>query len=79
MLRDGYSAARRAIYDAIRAHEAIEFNGRDYYPQGPEAVRQSRAEHGSRFDRLNSVMTELQEIELHIQDRIDEKAAQMAR
>ena len=34
MLRRGYEDARLAVVKAIQALDAIEFNARDYYPQG---------------------------------------------
>lgn len=75
MLREGYGAARLACVEAGRMMAAIEFNARDYYPQGSSAVQKSRAEHDARFEKLNSIIAELQAIEFHIQDRIDEREA----
>jgi acyl-CoA reductase-like NAD-dependent aldehyde dehydrogenase len=37
-------------------------NGRDYYPQGPEAIGEAVREHASRMQRLATVQTELMEI-----------------
>lgn len=36
-LRDHYERADDALYEFIEAFQAIEFNARDYYVDGPEA------------------------------------------
>ena len=43
-LRDGYAAAYEAIDQAINALVKAELNGRDFYPQGPDAYHQARKE-----------------------------------
>lgn len=75
-LRDGYSEARLAIGNAISALENIEFNARDYYPQGPQAWPAARNEQASRYDRLLAIKTELETLEIHVQDMIDAREAQ---
>lgn len=75
-LRDDYSTARNAVRAALRAVESIDFNGRDYYPQGPNAFRLAQLAHESRCNNLLAVARELEEIELHIQDQIDAREAQ---
>lgn len=76
MLRRGYSEARLAVDAAIRALENIEFNARDYYPQGPAAWRQARQEMQGRFDHLRMTAAELATLEEHVQDAIDAREAQ---
>jgi hypothetical protein len=76
MLRDGYTAARQAVGDAIRAMEKIEFNARDYYPQGPDAWRQADGEMRLRYTHLSFVITDLEKLEMHCQDAIDARGAQ---
>jgi hypothetical protein len=51
-LRDGYAAAYDAIEEAIEALAKAELNGRDFYPQGPEAYYQARKERNAAFDQL---------------------------
>jgi hypothetical protein len=51
-LRDGYAAAYDAIDKAIDALAAAELNGRDFYPQGPDAYYQARKERNAAFDQL---------------------------
>lgn len=53
-LRDGYAAAYRAIDKAIDALAEAELNGRDFYPQGPDAYYQARKERDEAFDKLRS-------------------------
>lgn len=48
-----------AIRTAIKALQAGAPNGRDYYPQGPEAFSIAREEHVSRIARLEEVNDEL--------------------
>ena len=75
MLRRGYEDARLAVGAAIRAMERLEFNARDYYPQGPAAWHQASAEQSQRYSRLLTVQTELEKLENHVQDAIDAKEA----
>lgn len=65
----------RQMCDATDAlHRAIEVlasagpNGRDYYPQGPDAIKRATAEHQDRLSRLQSVQAELQELAVVIAD-----------
>jgi len=51
-LRDGYAAACDAIDKAIDALAKAESNGRDFYPQGPDAFYQHRQERQAAFDNL---------------------------
>lgn len=58
-LRDDYLAARSAVYEAFRKLGSVDVNGRDYYPQGPEAYPKAQAQLTSQLSRLNSVADEL--------------------
>lgn len=51
-----------AINAAVRATEAACPNARDYYPLGPDAIKQALAEHTARIHKLQSVNRELNEI-----------------
>ena len=75
MLREGYGNARLACIESGRVMAAIEFNGRDYYPQGSGAWLKASREMERRHAMLNEIIAELQAIEFHIQDRIDEREA----
>jgi len=37
-------------------------NGRDYYPQGPGAIRQAEAEHQARIDKVRAVQQEIYDL-----------------
>ena len=75
MLLDGYTAAANACYVAEQAIIAIEFNGRDYYPQGPDAWKQASTEYAERLAKIHAVRHELLAISGHIQDLIDVREA----
>lgn len=51
-LRDEYAAAYDAIDKAIDALVKAELNGRDYYPQGPDAYYKARDERQVALDKL---------------------------
>jgi len=58
----GYLEAARAVRAAIEAVQATGPNGRDYYPQGGDALHDAIAEHASRVQKLRSVLSELETI-----------------
>lgn len=64
-LRDDYTAARNAVEDALRKIAAIGLNGRDYYPQGNQAYQKAQLQMTSQLERLTSVRTELERLEMH--------------
>lgn len=68
MLMRGYLDARIAVLKAMNAIQRIEFNARDYYPQGPDAWPRARDEHSARLKRLHEIEMELLDIAMHIQD-----------
>jgi hypothetical protein len=58
--------ARRAVrvaYDALRETAP---HGRDYYPQGDDAIQHAVDEYRSRLAALQGVMTELDAIARHL-------------
>ena len=76
MLKEGYLEAYRAVTAADATLVAIEFNARDYYPQGPEAWTTARAERQHQLARLRCIAAELMTVLEHIQEALDAKAAQ---
>jgi hypothetical protein len=52
--------AMHAIRKARIALAATAPNGRDYYPQGPDAITDALAEHWARLKKLNEVLKELE-------------------
>lgn len=71
--------AYRAVDDAMSALAEAAPNGRDYYPQGPDAVQEATEEHWSRIKKLRSVYADLEEMVISVQDEIDERAARARR
>ena len=61
-LRDGYAAAYDAIDKAIDALAKAESNGRDFYPQSPDAFYQHRQERQAAFDSLRSAHKYVEEV-----------------
>jgi hypothetical protein len=72
-LYEGYVKARHAIHDAFKALEDTCPNGRDYYPQGPEAVHKATEQHVKRMDSLFGVYVELGKILEAIVDAMPSK------
>jgi len=68
-LRDGYAAAYDAIDAAMKALGNAESNGRDFYPQGPEAFYQHRKERQVAFDNLRSAHKYVEEVLIGICDQ----------
>ena len=60
-LSDRVETAINALTDAVTALEQMAPNGRDYYPQGPEAITEATAEHRDRLRRVRGVLSELYE------------------
>jgi len=60
-----------ALYDALEAMTAAAPNGRDYYPQGPEAFRLAAAEHAARIAKVRAVLAEYEAAAEVIADLID--------
>lgn len=51
--------AGEAVATAVQAVYAAAPHGRDYYMQGPEALKQANAEHIERLRKLEAVYAEL--------------------
>lgn len=63
LLRD-YMNARSKLRDALREFEAIEFNARDYYPQGPDAFTVARA---NRDEIASKLIDSIEYLDAHIE------------
>ena len=64
-LTDEYTQARRAVHDAMNAMQKIDFNNRDYYPQGQMAWLDAVRQRQDLFNALAHVAAELHKIEAH--------------
>lgn len=60
--------AMHAVAAAMRALEAAAPNGRDYYPQAPNAITAAKEQHGDRLRSLADVHKELETIATAIAD-----------
>jgi hypothetical protein len=67
-LERDYRNARVKLREAIRAFESIDFNGRDYYPQGEEAFTLARRERDFLAQKLKDVNEYLEAHTEHISD-----------
>ena len=68
-LRDGYAAAYDAIDKAIDALAKAELNGRDFYPQGPDAYSQARKERDQAFSQLRAAQEYVGQVLMGICDQ----------
>lgn len=66
-LFDLYFEALDAIATARVALNKASPNGRDYYVQGPLALRQAQSQHADRLQRLETIYDELHAIAEHVQ------------
>lgn len=61
-------AAHRALIEAREAVHKTVPNGRDYYPQGDDAIRTALREHQDRVNRLYAIEQEIESLCLAIID-----------
>lgn len=65
-LTEANEVAARALDHALECLEDARPNGRDFYPQGVEAMRQAIAEHADRVAALRRVRADLGAILDHL-------------
>lgn len=65
-LMDANDKAYRALGEAMEALAQAAPNGRDYYPQGPDALRAAISEHETRMGLLVIARRELEKIGEHL-------------
>lgn len=68
-LLDDIEEATNSLLIAQNALRAMSPNGRDYYPQGPDAIQTAMDEHQVRIDRVRAVREELNTIAEAIQSQ----------
>ena len=66
MLTEGYQAAYAKLQETLRAFQAIEMNGRDYYPQGSGAYYKARTQRDVQIAHLCSVRDYLEAHLMHL-------------
>ena len=64
-LTEGYSEARIAVQAAMDKLQKVEFNARDYYPQGQLAWLNAVSQRQELLNKLSTVQHELFNIEIH--------------
>lgn len=62
--------ASTSCSEALAIIEKMEFNARDYYPQGPEAYTAARAERNVHVEALRKAKEHFMAIALHAQEFI---------
>lgn len=62
----GYVEAIDALDEAIAALRRAAPNGRDYYPQSPQAYPQARDEHLARLAALDAIRQDLNTLAEHV-------------
>jgi hypothetical protein len=67
--------AEDALRLAIEKLSATGPNGRDYYPEGPDAFTRASEQHAERCRKLRSVLEDLETIHEHVQDVEDARLA----
>lgn len=67
-LAEGYAEAAGKLRAAIAALREAHPNGRDYYPQGPDAITVAQCDHEDRIARVHPVLAEIQELAEHVAD-----------
>jgi hypothetical protein len=69
-LLDGYDAIDLALYDLIAKWQAVEFNARDYYLQGPDAYTQARDERQQHGAKIQEIRAYIDGIRQHLYDQL---------
>lgn len=69
-LIDGYDAIDRALYDLLAKWQAVEFNARDYYLQGPDAYTQARDERQQHSAKIQELRAYIDGMRAHLYDHL---------
>jgi len=69
-LAESYQFAATELASALTALENVDLNGRDYYPQGPDAWSQAQREHLERCQNLKKIIEQTQAIAEHCWNQI---------
>lgn len=64
-LREQYVSAHHAADAAMKAVAKIDFNGRDYYPQGADAFSQAQAEFQKHVQAMATSMKYFMDVAMH--------------
>lgn len=69
-LRDEYAAAYDALTKALEAFASTTCNGRDFYPQGPDAYYKARDERSKAFGHIEAARKYVGEVLMGICDQM---------
>jgi hypothetical protein len=69
-LIDGYDAIDEALYRLTIKWGEVEFNARDYYPQGPDAYTQARDERQQQSANIRELRDYVNGIRQHLYDQL---------
>jgi hypothetical protein len=69
-LIDGYDAIHEALYRLNLRWQGVEFDARDYYPQGPDAYTKAVEERLAQDANLNEFRAYLDGIRQHLYDQL---------
>jgi hypothetical protein len=69
-LQEEYWAAHEAIDAALEKLSEATLNGRDFYPQGPDAYQQARKERCAAFQKLHEAQLYVEEMLAGICDQM---------
>ena len=61
-LMAGYEQACDKLQEALLAMGQCSPHGRDYYPQGPDAISAASKEHQARMDKLRAMYDEMTQL-----------------
>jgi hypothetical protein len=65
-LLEQYISACTALRNALVTLSSIYPNGRDYYPQGPNAIHEAMEQHSNRMAKLRAVLAEIEQLAEHV-------------
>jgi hypothetical protein len=65
MLAEAYETAYAALEAAVSLLREASPNGRDYYPQGPAALKAAEDEHMKRIGAIRAVMQDMETLAIH--------------
>lgn len=69
MLLEGYDELSFALLSAQDAFGKVEFNARDYYPQGPDAWGKARDEWTELQSQLHAIREKVVTVMIHIHEQ----------
>jgi hypothetical protein len=65
-LAEQLANAANALMDARKALQAAAPNGRDYYPQGEQAIAKATDQHRARLMKLREILAEIQSLQMAV-------------